>query len=414
MTDFDADVVVIGAGLVGAAAAWALTRRGVDVLVLEGRQVGHREGSSHGSSRIFRRGYPEAEYAALTGRAQALWSELGDEVGEPLLHPTGGVDHGAGRQLGQIKAAFDQNGVRNELMSAAAAEERWPGMRFTGDVLFHPEAGVFSADQTVQALTSAAAARGADVRAGVEVEHLRQSGRGVEVMTADGVLRARRVVVAAGAWVGELLPAEIASRFPDVTVTQQQVFHFPRREPDIAWPVLIHRAGDTADDEIYALPSGTDGGPAPAFKVAEHHRGTPTTTRTRDFVVDPASRQRMVDYVQRWLPGLVPEVAAEISCLYTTTANRDFVLDRVDGLVVASPCSGHGAKFAPVTGELIADLVLTDRQTSPRFALHPRRGVAEPAVNGHHADATVPDPTPLRAQSTSGLAHHPRPPFVKE
>jgi sarcosine oxidase len=377
VTGPDAEVIVIGAGLVGAAAAWAMTRRGAGVLMLEGRRIGHQDGSSHGSSRIFRRAYPEAEYAALTGRAQALWAELGDEVGEPLLHRTGGVDHGAGRQLGQIKEAFDRHGVPNELIAEAEAEARWPGMRFTGDVLFHPEAGVINADQTVRALTTVATARGAELREQVEVTDVRQSGVFVEVVTSDEVLRARRVVVAAGAWVAELLPAEIASRFPEYTVTQQQVFHFPRRDPDIAWPVVIHRAGETAGDEVYALPSGSDGGAAPAFKVAEHELGVPTTARSRDFVVDPASRQRMVDYVQRWLPGLVPEVAAEITCLYTTTADRDFVLDRVDGVVVASACSGHGAKFAPVTGELIADLALTDAPTSPRFGLHPRRGKAE-------------------------------------
>ncbi|MGI8456596.1 MAG: FAD-dependent oxidoreductase, partial [Propionibacteriaceae bacterium] len=142
--------------------------------------------------------------------------------------------------------------------------------------------------------------------------------------------------------------------------------------PDVDWPVLIHTAGD----EIYGLPSGSDGGPAPAFKVAEHERGTVTTATTRNYLVDPGSRSRMIDYVGRWLPGLVPEVAAETTCLYTTTDDRDFVLDRVDGIVVASPCSGHGAKFTPVLGELLADLALTDEPGSPRFALRPRRSAA--------------------------------------
>ena len=359
--------------MVGLAAAWALTRRGVQVRVLEGRRLSHRAGSSHGSSRIFRRGYPQQDYVALTGRAQELWSELGAEVGRPLLHRTGGIDHGRGRQLGRLKNMFDRQGVPHELMSAAAAEQRWPGMRFTTDVLFHPEAGVINADVTVQSLAAAARARGAEVEEQVEVEDVRQVGSQVDVTTAGGRIRARRVVVAAGAWVAEILPSEIASRFPEHTVTQQQVFHLPRRDVSQDWPVLIHRAGDAPDDEIYALPSGSDGGDAPAVKIGEHERGAPTTARTRDFVVDAAARQRMTDYVQRWLPGLVPEVAAETTCLYTTTADRDFVLDRVGGVVVASPCSGHGAKFTPVLGELLADLALTDTPTSPRFALHPHR-----------------------------------------
>lgn len=373
MTRPDADVVVIGGGMVGLAAAWAVARRGVHVRVLEGRRLAHREGSSHGSSRIFRRGYPQQDYVALTGRAQELWSELGAEVGRPLLHRTGGIDHGRGRQIGRLKDVFARQGVPHELMSGAAAEQRWPGMRFTTDVLFHPEAGVVDADVTVQSLATAARARGAEIEEQVEVEDVRQAGSQVDVTTAGGRIRARRVVVAAGAWVAEILPSEIASRFPEHTVTQQQVFHFPRRNASQDWPVLIHRAGDAPDDEIYALPSGSDGGDEPAVKIGEHERGAPTTARTRDFVVDAASRRRMTDYVRRWLPGLVPEVTAETTCLYTTTADRDFVLDRVGGVVVASPCSGHGAKFTPVLGELLADLALMDTPTSPRFALHPHR-----------------------------------------
>lgn len=376
MTRTDTDVVVIGAGLVGLAAAWSLTRRGAEVQVIEGRRLGHHEGSSHGSSRIFRRGYPQPDYVALTGRAQELWSELGDEVGEQLLRRTGGVDHGSGRQLQQLKAAFEQQGVPHELLTAGAAQQRWPGLRFTTEVLFHPEAGLINADQTIRALATAATTRGAGLQEQVVVEDVRQGGSTVEVSTDEGLVRARRVVIAAGAWVCDLLPAEIAGRFPEHTVTQQQVFHFPSRDAAVDWPVLIHRAGATPDDEIYALPSGSDGGTAPAVKVAEHERGSPTTARTRDFVVDETSRHRMVGYVSRWMPGLVPEVAAEITCLYTTTADRDFVLDRVDGVVVASPCSGHGAKFTPLLGELVADLALTDRESSRRFALRPRRATA--------------------------------------
>lgn len=372
MTDLDTDVVVIGAGLAGSATAWALARRGVTAVVLERDRIGHHAGSSHGSSRIFRRAYPVAEYVTLTGRAERLWDELGAEHGQPLLRRTGGVDHGPDRGVDQIKRVFDDLCVAAELLDAAQAQARWPGMSFDGPVLFTPESGVIDADAAVRALLAGATARGVDVSEQAPVERVEQSGDTVLVHRGDGVLRARRVVVAAGAWVPDVLPPAISARLPRTTVTQQQVFHFPRRQPEVDWPVLIHKAGD----EIYGLPSGSDGGPTPAFKVAEHERGTVTTADTRDYVVDPASRTRMIDYVRRWLPGLVDEVAAETTCLYTTTDDRDFVLDRVGGIVVASPCSGHGAKFTPVLGELLADLALTDEPGSRRFALRPRRRAA--------------------------------------
>ncbi|MDN5763629.1 MAG: FAD-dependent oxidoreductase [Microlunatus sp.] len=370
MTCLDADVMVIGAGLAGSAAAWALTRRGAEVVVLEGRRVGHLEGSSHGSSRIFRRAYLKPEYVELTGQAQHLWSELAGEHGAPLLRRVGGIDHGPDRQIEQIKAAFDQFGVPSEMLSAAQAEQRWPGMTFAGEVLFHDEAGVINADETVRALLNCATTRGAQLREDAEVDYLEQFPDTVVAHTRDGQAhRARRVVVAAGAWESEILPVDIRDRLPATTVTQQQVFHFPLRHPEVAWPAFIHNAGN----EVYGLPSGTDGGKTPAFKVAEHGRGTPTTARTRDFRVDDASRRRITDYVTRWLPGLFPEIVAETTCLYTITDDRDFVLDRVGGIVVASPCSGHGAKFTPLIGELLADLALTDKPGSARFALHPRR-----------------------------------------
>jgi glycine/D-amino acid oxidase-like deaminating enzyme len=176
-------------------------------------------------------------------------------------------------------------------------------------------------------------------------------------------LAANSVVVAAGAWVGKLLDGLVA--LPRIEVTQQQIFHFPRIDLEAeAWPSVIH-------DEItpvYHLAGGRDGGPGDDRKVAEHRHGTPTTATARTGVVDPASRARMVEYVKRWLPGLDPTPCREATCLYTTTPTEDFILDRVGALVICSPCSGHGAKFAPLIGEMTADLV-----TSPAAPRIPER-----------------------------------------
>jgi sarcosine oxidase len=147
-------------------------------------------------------------------------------------------------------------------------------------------------------------------------------------------------------------------------VTQQQVFFFAPREPR-AWPTVVHgEAPETLG--MYALREGA------YVKVGEHVNGTPTTAATRDFVVDPAARDRTVAYVRRWLPGLDPVPRSETTCLYTMTPDEDFVLDRHGPFVVCSACSGHGAKFAPLIGELAADLV-DGRPPVGRFAL--RRGL---------------------------------------
>jgi sarcosine oxidase len=241
-------------------------------------------------------------------------------------------------------------------------------MVFDGEVVYHPQAGTMDAEGAVAALLALAADRGADVRhetAAVEVS-------GDRVVLADGSeLAARCVVVAAGGWVAPLLEGTVA--LPRLRVTQQQVFHFPRRDPSLPpWPSVIH---EPVGHAVYHLAGGRDGGPGDDRKIAEHDSGLATTAAGRDGVVDPESRARVIEYVQRFLPGLDPTPRSEVTCLYTETPSENFLLDRVGDLVIASPCSGHGAKFAPLTGEFVAGLVLGTGEPVPdrfRLATHAR------------------------------------------
>jgi monomeric sarcosine oxidase len=356
------DVVVVGAGLMGAATAWELTRRGRSVALVEAFEAGHTRGSSHGSSRIFRRAYPDPLYVRMTGRARELWRELEFDTGTDLLTETGGLDHGRHRDPAAMAAALTAEGVPCEVLPAAAASERWPQMRFAGPVLYHPEAGVVDADATVAACVAAATARGARVHTGTTALGLEEDGGRARVRTTGPEFVADSVVVAAGAWLPGL---DLGVPLPSLRVTQQQVFHFRQREPEARWPVFVHKH----DLQTFGLPSGSDGGPVPAVKVAQHDGGTPTTADGRTGVADPAARRRIVSHVERWLPGLEPEPVAEATCLYTTTPDEDFVLDRAGPVVVVSPCSGHGAKFTPLIGSLAADLALGVGETHPRFAL---------------------------------------------
>ena len=356
-------MVIVGAGLAGAAAAWALASRDVPVVVLEQFTAGHVHGSSHGSARIVRRGYGDALYVGLSGRAFELWQEVEAASGATILRMLGGLDFGERRDVPRVAALLRDAGVPHEVLPAAEAAARWPGMEFNGDVVYHPQAGTMDADGAVRAMLSLAAARGADVR--FETAATAVSPDGVQL--ADGSsLPARCVVVAAGGWVAPLLSGLV--ELPPLRVTQQQVFHFPRLDPSAPpWPSVIHEPEGHA---VYHLAGGRDGGPGDDRKLGEHDAGRETTAATRDGVVDPASRARLIEYVQRWLPGLDPTPRTQVTCLYTETPSEDFVLDRVGDLVVASPCSGHGAKFAPLVGELVAGLVMGgDVEIPERFRL---------------------------------------------
>lgn len=356
-------IAVVGAGLMGAATAWQLARRGHQVTLIEAYGIGHRRGSSHGSSRIFRRAYAEDLYVRLTGQAYEQWRELERDSSTTLLRTTGGLDFGAGRDPRGLARVLAEAGVPHEVLSAREASERWPYVRFDGPVLHHPEAGVVDADATVAACVRRAVEHGAQAWTGVRVTGFDVREK-VRLRTDDGrELTADTVVIAAGAWLPEL---DLPVTLPPLKVTQQQVFHFRQRDPSLGWPTLVF--GDETM-QTYGLPSGSDGGALSAVKVAEHDRGTPTTAGSRTGVVDPSSRTRVSDFVRDRLPGLDPDPVAEATCLYTTAPHDDFVLDRHGPLVIVSPCSGHGAKFTPLIGAMAADLATGRAEPHERFRL---------------------------------------------
>jgi monomeric sarcosine oxidase len=356
------DVVIVGAGLAGSAAAWALAGRGRSVAVVEAFGPGHRRGSSHGSARIFRRAYPDPLYVRLTGQAQQLWRRLADEAGEDLVLATGALDYGPARTQEKMYEILTGFGVPVELMPPAAAGERWPGLTFGDDpVMYHPDGGVLDPERAMTAMRRIAAAQIYYDAPALRIEAVAD---GAFVHTADLSLRAPVVIVAAGAWLAPLLGGQVL--LPPLAVNQQQAFHFAQSgEATQPWPVFIRH--DQA--AIYGLPAGRDGEVPGAIKIGEHGRGTATTADDRDGIVSPQARERVRALVRDRFPGLRPDPVGEVSCLYTSTANEDFILDRRGPFVVCSPCSGHGAKFAPLVGEIAADLASGAPSPDPRFTL---------------------------------------------
>lgn len=378
MTD-SSHYVVVGAGLAGAATAWQLASRGHQVTLLERNVPASHDASSHGSARIFRYAYPEHFYTRAVVESKALWDGLVAATGTPLISPFGAVDYGSERNPRLLASVLADEGIEHELLSASEARTRWPQIGFDTEVLWHPGAGVIDAETAVNAIVGLAVGNGARLLTDWSLRSIERNGSGYRLTSTSGeTLDAGNVVVSPGGWLPRLLgslslPDAFLAGLPDITVRQEQAFHFRYIDHGSAgrWPTFIHKA---ADIQAYGLPGGRDAGFA-GQKVAEYNGGPLIPSAAEQTgVVDPANRERVADYVRRYLPGLDPEPYAETTCLFTNTPNEDFLIDRVDNITILSPCSGHGAKFAPLIGQWAADLATGSRGVPDRF--RPTAGVS--------------------------------------
>ena len=263
--------------------------------------------------------------------------------------------------IDMVRGALEARGASSERLSPDAAHERWPGMILDRAVLYQPDAGRCRADDTVRALQDRAADHGAAVHFSVGPATVTERDGGVRArcLYADLEVVARTAVITAGAWADRVTPGTVP--LPPLNVTEEQIVHFaPRDEGE--WPSFIHHGIDGGDGVVYGLRT-----PGEGIKVGGHHAGPTVDPDQRGYELDPARVAASVRYAERWLPGVEPVPMFGVTCLYTTTPTEDFVVDRRGPYVIGSACSGHGFKFTPVIGLLLADLA-TGVRTVPRIA----------------------------------------------
>ncbi|HJV30004.1 MAG TPA: FAD-dependent oxidoreductase [Gaiellaceae bacterium] len=317
-------VAVVGAGVNGLAAAASLARDGHEVVVHEQHELDHHRGSSHGRSRIFRLSYPEPHWVQLAMEAHDGWRALEEETGELLIEYTGLLE------LGETsEEALDACGVPWEALEPDAVALRF-GIRAEGRVLLQPEAGISLADRARRAFVSVARRHGATFRERARVESL-------------AALDADVVIVAAGGWAKPLLAAEGIAL--DVAVTRETVAYFALER---SVPSVIDY-GRGPGEAMYALRD-----PVHGLKAGAHVAG-PVANPDEAGKPEPALVDATAEWVRERFPEAGPVVAAE-TCLYTSTPDHSFVLERHGRIVVGSACSGHGFKFAPAVGTRLAAL----------------------------------------------------------
>jgi sarcosine oxidase len=367
------DVAVIGLGAMGSAALLQLARRGLRVLGIEQFEPGHDRGSSHGESRIIRLGYFEhPSYVPLVRSALALWRALERDSGQPLLHVTGIIEIGApeGELVAGTLRSARTHGLAHEVLDAAAVMRRFPPFRLPQHFIavLQPEAGILAPEAAVQAQLALARTAGAQMRTCERVISVEPASAGVRITTDRGVVEARHAIVAAGPWLSRLLPDLPVP----LRVTRQVVGWFAPRDPTAfardRCPIFMI---ENADGIFYGFPCG----PNPGIKFAKHHHAEEAADPAAPTPPMGAADEALLrTALAAHLPSANGELLASQTCLYTMAPDGDFILDRLPGapaIIVASPCSGHGFKFAPVIGEILADLVTAGatRHDIARFRL---------------------------------------------
>jgi len=362
------DVIILGTGGVGSAAAFRLARRGVKVLGLDRFPGGHDRGSSHGETRVIRQAYFEhPDYVPLLLRAYVLWRELEGLSGEDLLHQVGLLQVGPpeGYVVRGVLESARRHGLVVDELTADEVQQRFPGFHVPdGSVgVFEPAAGYLKVERCVLAHLATATKYGAEFRFGSAVRAWQQEKENVIVETEDGEsFGAAKLVVTAGPWAPQLM-ADLNMR---LSVRRKHLYWFPTADQDYhedrGCPTYLY---ELPHGVFYGFPRIDDLG----VKAAEHSGGTVVSDPLNDpRELDSADLARVEEFLASNLPGVRRPVGLRSVCFYTMSPDEHFIVDRSPcdpNILFAAGLSGHGFKFTSVLGEALADLAMYGQTELP-------------------------------------------------
>lgn len=372
------DVIVIGGGTMGTAAAWELGKRGVKALVLEQFNHIHPFGAHGGRTRVIRHAYAEGpEYVPFVQRADTLWLELEEESGERILMRTGGLELAAPgfAHARSARASADQHRLPYEWLSPAEARRRWPMMAVPDgwDVMFSPQAGYLYTEAALRTMAASARRNGVAIHEQEPVLSWQAAAAGVSVTSAQSTYHADRLIITAGAWTSEVL----ADLGLPLHILRKTLWWFDVEDPALfapdRFPVFV---ADSDIGEIYGFPIDD----YPGLKVADHSGGDRTSPHTVDRTARADEAARVIAMVRRLFPTATDRIREQAVCLYTMTPDGDFIMDRhpsAPGVVFGAGFSGHGFKFTTAVGEHLVALALDgEARPIPRLALDRFQAVA--------------------------------------
>ena len=376
------EVIVLGLGAMGSAAAMHLAARGPRVLGVDQFRPPHDRGSSHGGTRMIRQAYGEgAAYIPLVVRAYELWEKLERDAHMQLLFVTGGLILGSrnGQMVARAAAAADAHGIAYEALTGREVQARFPAVvPLPGEVaLLESRAGYLLPEECIRAQLRIAAAHGAELRFEEPVLSWTAEAGRVEVRTAHSSYTAERLVIAAGPWAH----ATLGSVVPLQVTRQVMAWIQPIGGIDAFLPTRLPVFLSESDDGRPAYGFPAIDGPSGGVKAAVHGSANVCTPETVDRSIRAEDRAEILRKVSRRMPALAGEIVKAQTCLYTMTPDEHFVIGphpEHPAVSIACGFSGHGFKFAPVVGEILAELAMHGTTSYPIAIFSPLR-FANPA-----------------------------------
>src|SRR5437762_13180579 len=357
-------VIVVGAGINGVTAAIELKKRGHEVVLVDQGPLPHALAASTDINKAVRTAYgADEDYTALAERSIKLWRKWNEEFDAKLYHEVG-VMFVRRREMEPGDFEYEsfrlqqKRGLKVVRMNGSQFWQRFPAWdpELYRDGVLEIEAGYAESGRVVATLIGRAKSMGVNLREGVRFSRLEEDHARIKGIAADNGERIAGdvVVMAVGAWTPYLLP--FTKNF--FRATGQPVFHLRSSQPELFEPKRFPVFGaDITTTGYYGFPINRDG----VVKIANHGPGREMSPESPGRVVNSEDESNLRKFLAATFPALAdaPIVYTRV-CMYCDTHDGHFWIARDPergGLVIAAGDSGHGFKFAPVLGEIIADAV---------------------------------------------------------
>ncbi|QQK81056.1 N-methyl-L-tryptophan oxidase [Salicibibacter cibi] len=358
----DYDVIVVGAGSMGMAAGYYLSRQGAKTLLIDAFDPPHANGSHHGETRIIRHAYGEGrEYVPLAIRAQTLWNELQEESGESLFEKTGVLGFGPEGSpfIDEAIASSKEYSLSLDLLDADEISTRWPGIQLPKGYkgCFEPDSGVLYSEKCIRAYRRLAEKNGVHIVPNTPVKNIEADKDSVSIETDDATYTAKKGIISAGAWNKDVL-AHLNLDIP-LQPTRQTTTWFESDPSLYEADVFPAFFVDVPSGVYYGFPSFDGSG----LKIGRFDIGQKTEPAyvNREYGIYPEDEGHVRKFLDTYMPQAAGNVKQGRACIFTRTPDEHFVVDlhpKHSNIAIAAGFSGHGFKFASIIGEILSQLAL--------------------------------------------------------